>query len=337
MNDSHGFTSVVLTPEGRYAVSGLSVWELASGKCVNDLYGRESGIYTEVALTLDGRHAVSGKNGTIWRIWDLFSGQCLRTLPWGIISVAITSDGLYAVSKSDDGTLQISKIITNIGYAADLRVAVSKGFKERKSEKDALEEKINRIRNLYEKGDYKKSLSELYETWQNTGFSENDLLIILYSGLIKKGRIKGLLSSFQKRLLMGHSGEVSSIALTPDRRYAVSSSWYDSLRMWELSSGMCVRTLDGYDEVHSVALTPDSQFAVGCGELVWVSELSSGRCVRTLEGHTGVVSSVAITPDGQYAVGCGEKTLWVWEVAERPVCPYPGRAYGRCQFSRYNL
>jgi WD40 repeat protein len=61
-----------------------------------------------VALTGNGR-AVSGSLDRTLRVWDLGSGDCLRTLEGhtgGVSTVALTGDG-WAVSGSDDGTLRV--------------------------------------------------------------------------------------------------------------------------------------------------------------------------------------------------------------------------------------
>ena len=318
--------SVALTLDGRYAVSGssddtLRVWELASGQCVRTLEGH-TGTVMSVALTADSRYVVSGSDDATLRVWELASGRCIRTLEGhtdSVSSVALTPDGQYAVSGSWDDTLQVWKIITDITYTADLSVSSLKEFKKRKKEKNALDNAISRARKLYEKGDYNNSFSVLYETWQDNEFSENEPMKRLYSILMKKGRIKGLHFSFQKRVLTGHSGQVSSVALTPDGRYVVSGSNDKTLRVWELASGQCVRALEGHtDRVQSVAITPDGRYTVSGSndKTLRVWELFSGRCIRTVEGHSSYVFCVAITPDGRYAVsGSFDKTLRVWELS----------------------
>jgi hypothetical protein len=47
---------------------------------------------------------------------------------------------------------------------------------------------------------------------------------------------------------------------------------------------------------------------------VW--DLSSGQCLGTLEGHSGWVNSVSVTPDGLRAVsGSYDNTLRVWDLS----------------------
>ncbi|MBI4615840.1 MAG: protein kinase, partial [Planctomycetes bacterium] len=112
---------------------------------------------------------------------------------------------------------------------------------------------------------------------------------------------------------------VNDVSLTPDGRLAVSGSGDGTLRVWDVATGRCLRTLAGHRwGVCAVSLTPDGRLAVsgGCDKTLWVWDVATGRCLRTLEGHTGEVNDVSLTPDGRLAVsGSGDKTLRVWDVS----------------------
>jgi WD40 repeat protein len=63
-----------------------------------------------VAVTPDGRRAASASGDRGVRLWDLGTGQILRTLKGHtdeVNAVAVTPDGRRAVSASGDGTLRL--------------------------------------------------------------------------------------------------------------------------------------------------------------------------------------------------------------------------------------
>ena len=95
----------------------------------------------------------------------------------------------------------------------------------------------------------------------------------------------------------GHSGGVTSVAIAPDGRTALSGSWDKTLKLWDLASG---------------------------------------KELRTFTGHSGGVTSVAIAPDGRTALsGSRDKTLRLWDftrgVAHRAFEPRVAAAQARLQ------
>ncbi|GAC1565883.1 MAG: hypothetical protein NVS2B2_37560 [Ktedonobacteraceae bacterium] len=62
------------------------------------------------------------------------------------------------------------------------------------------------------------------------------------------------------RALTRHSKLVYSVAFSPDGQTLASSSWGDSINLWNLSTGQVLRTLTGHSSgVTSVAFSPDGQ------------------------------------------------------------------------------
>ena len=121
------------------------------------------------------------------------------------------------------------------------------------------------------------------------------------------------------RVLAGHTDWVRAVAVTPDGARAVSGSWDNTVRVWDLATGEALRVLAGHTlPVAAVAVTPDGARAVS-GSLdrtVRVWDPATGETLRTLEGHTDWVRAVAVTPDGTRAVsGSADHTVRVWDLA----------------------
>src|SRR5438045_192156 len=96
------------------------------------------------------------------------------------------------------------------------------------------------------------------------------------------------------RVLEGHTGCVYAVALTPDGTQAISTSADKTLRVWDLTTGKPVATLEGHSsEVVGVAVaeSPNGIVLVSGSQdktlSVW--NLASGKSVAILEGHSGGV------------------------------------------------
>ncbi|MEB3831803.1 WD40 repeat domain-containing protein, partial [Phormidium sp. CCY1219] len=67
--------------------------------------------------------------------------------------------------------------------------------------------------------------------------------------------------------LTGHSARVRAVAITPDGTGAVSASYDNTLKLWDLATGSERATLTGHsDLVMAVAITPDGTGAVSASD-----------------------------------------------------------------------
>lgn len=118
--------------------------------------------------------------------------------------------------------------------------------------------------------------------------------------------------------LAGHGVRVNAVAVTPDRRTALSGSADGTVRGWDLESGQLRYALNDHSQaVTSMVVTPDGLSALsGSADgtvRVWDPETGNPRF--TLAGHLGPVISVVVTRDGRSALSVSvDRTVRVWDL-----------------------
>ena len=124
----------------------------------------------------------------------------------------------------------------------------------------------------------------------------------------------------QKGLLKGHTGEVFSVAFSPDGSTLASGGGFGdyTMRLWDVASGRTETIMEHPESIASVAFNPDGSLLASGGwyKTVHLWDGTSGQLKSTLAGHTNVVRSVAFSPDGDVlASGSSDDMVRLWDVA----------------------
>lgn len=323
---SNAIWNVNITPDGRRAVSGgrdgiLRVWDLESGTCLAALEAKSS--ISCVNITADGKRAVLGSGDSL-QLWDIESGRRVGDFQGhtaSLLSVSITPDGMKALTGSSDKTVRLW----------DLRGRGRSGLIDRhRSEVTGLGIIPGGRGVLSVSGDSSVGIWSL-KTGGLYGFLDGDGGGIQRVKLTADGSRAVTAGSIFLQvwdLDMGiclHNLDEGRIAdpargldISRDGRRAVAGSRYHTLRIWDLKSGECLRTLEGhFGRVDCIRMTPDGARIVSGSDdktlRVWDTE--SGTCLLTLSGHTGPIDELDITPDGATAVSASsDQTLRVWDL-----------------------
>lgn len=113
------------------------------------------------------------------------------------------------------------------------------------------------------------------------------------------------------RTLPGHDHSVSAVRFVPSGaagspmsgNLLVSASRDKTLKIWDVTTGYCVKTLDGHSAwVRDVVPSPDGRFLFSAGDdqvpRLW--EVSSGETRATFLGHEHYIECVAFAPATSY-------------------------------------
>lgn len=286
---------------------------------------------TSVTISPNGLTAISGSADKTVKVWNLKTGQLIRTLTGHsseISSVAVSPDGNFlAVGISDTPrsnvkvwNLSTGKLIhTLLGHNKPVNVvAISPDGRILASGSNKI-----KIWNL-QHGDRVCTL------WHSTAVRATAIAAdgtILVSGTSDhKIKIWNPQTGEPLHTIMGHMGAVTSLVLYPiaegfsDRlgQILVSGSADRTIKIWEINTGKVLYVLTGHeDEITSLAMSQDGKILISASKdktiKIWNWHL--GELMQTLSGHDDIVTSVAISPDGRTIVsGSADKKLQIWQL-----------------------
>jgi len=125
-----------------------------------------------------------------------------------------------------------------------------------------------------------------------------------------------------------HTGDILNVAVTPDGQTIYSGGYDGTIKVWRLTTGEFVRTLQGHTAcVTTIAFTADGRLVVSGSEdgTIRVWNMVQGTLMQTLLCHSAGVMSLAVAPDGRNVISGGadagvssgtvQAALWRWAIA----------------------
>jgi WD40 repeat protein len=254
------------------------------------LEGHDDGIWS-VAFAPDGKTLLSGGKDRTLRLWDVDSGQLVRTL-------AFTPHEARSVAFSLDGNLALAA--TGIGVRI---YDLSDG-----QETARFAGHTNTVKTLAVSPNGRRVLS-----------AGDDRMVCLWD--MQDGR--------EHRRLTGHKGDVNGVAFIPDGRLAISGSRDQTIRLWDLDEAREVPRFGRQKGmVLSVVVAPDGRFALSGNfdTTLRLWDLSSGRELRRFQGHKQMVAAIAFAPDSRRVLsGSHDQTVRLWDVESgHELCCFAG-------------
>ncbi len=117
--------------------------------------------------------------------------------------------------------------------------------------------------------------------------------------------------------LRGHTDSIGRIAWSPDGQTLASPSRDKTIRLWNVKTGECLRTLERHNGARSVVFDPKGSILASgnMDNTIKLWDVETGECMRTLRGHNEDVHSVVFDPKGCIlASGSSDATVKLWDV-----------------------
>ncbi|MGW1225588.1 WD40 repeat domain-containing serine/threonine protein kinase [Streptomyces sp. NPDC002530] len=333
-----------VSPDGRRAVTGtfrtLALWDLEAGRRLRTFTGALGD--RAVAFSPDGRLLASAghAHGGV-RLWETGTGRCLRTYRGherDVTALAFTDGGRTLVSASADRTVRAWSLPG--GYTAPPRLSVPRRHAEVSRLGDRVDTLLGEAEEARTSGRYDTALARLEAARATTGYERAPRVMAAWGDLARHVR-RGILRGAWPVREFTHPGSTSGpVILSGDGRLAVTGSWDETVRLWEVDTGALIREFPGHtrhvlevdlSEEHGRLLTVDS---AGTARL-WRTD--TGECLRSLASgmrdylgeHRPV--GACLIPGGRHAVVAAPHAVRWWNLhdgrVDRSVETPRGRQY----------
>jgi len=203
--------------------------------------------------------------------------------------VAISSDGQFALSGSWDGTLRLwdlntgtttrnfyghTKDVLSVAFSADNRQIVS----------GSRDKSINLWNTL---GQCKFTIvDECHKEWVScVSFSPNLATpLIVSAGWDKMVKVWNLTHCKLRTNLIGHTGYVNTVTVSPDGSLCASGGKDGTAMLWDLNEGRHLSSLDAGDIIHALVFSPIRYWlCAATASAIKIWDLESKVCVDELK------------------------------------------------------
>ena len=110
-----------------------------------------------------------------------------------------------------------------------------------------------------------------------------------------------------------------SANFSPDETKIVSASQDGTVKIWNVNSGACIKTLTGHTTVVKYAtFTPDGSKIVSASKdnKIKIWNVNTGECLKTLIGHNDYVNHISFSPDGGKIISSSsDGSIKVWNMS----------------------
>ena len=109
----------------------------------------------------------------------------------------------------------------------------------------------------------------------------------------------------------------NSINLSPDSKYIITGDNNKTLKIWDIKSGECLKTLQGHNKTISyVLISSNGEYIISAdvSNIIKIWNNKSNECLRTIKVHDDNITSIVISENqNKILVICNNYIIKIWD------------------------
>lgn len=240
----------------------IQLWEAGTGRLMRKLHGHSNDV-EDLEFSRDGRRLLSCSRDCTVRLWDVQTGEMLQTFRGhteAILRCALRPDGQQAASggvdtiirlwdtsgRSGDGAARVlsghTAAVLWIAYSPDGRWLLSSGFDQQVLVWDADD---GRLLYAFPDRDTITISIAMHPSGELLATCDDDYMVRLWqiapaalrAGPLSAEEVPGVVR------LRGHTSGIEIVRFSPDGQRLYSGSMDETIRVWDVATGACLRVL----------------------------------------------------------------------------------------------
>ncbi|KAI8074535.1 quinon protein alcohol dehydrogenase-like superfamily [Gongronella butleri] len=287
----------------------LKIWNWQTGQLIRTLEGHTGGV---LSLHFDCRLMASGSTDRTIRLWDFQKAECCTLtghVEWVNCVRLCPNDTL--VSASDDSTIRLWDLTSRQclrefkGHVGQVQMALPspKGFTHRLLDEEQHIDPNQRL--VGANGNTSAGCD-------STARQQEQHHHLLQQQQQQQQHLRTMATPPSPATNAAKAADKASNPAS-DVPIIVSGSLDNTIKMWNMDSGACLRTLFGHVEgVWGLAYDTLRIVSGSHDKTVRIWDFDSGICMHTLEGHNGPVTAIALS-DTKIVSASDDGEVRIWD------------------------